>query len=153
MVNGTKKIKFHYLEGSFYLPSRTYLKEFILNIFKNEGFKIEAVDYIFCSDNYLLQINKAHLAHNTYTDIITFQYSKTFDPIASEIYISIDRVKENSQLYKTYFLGELYRVMFHGALHLCNYKDKLKRDSILMRSKENFYLEKYVSRGTKSLKP
>src|SRR6266498_1262176 len=112
MVNDSKKIKFHYLERSFYLPFRTSLKEFILKIFIKEGFKVETVNYVFCSDNYLFQINKAHLNHNTYTDIITFQYSQTSDPIISDIYISIDRVKENAQSYESYFLNELYRVIF-----------------------------------------
>lgn len=147
-----KKIQFHYLERTFYLPSRTALKAFILYLFKKEGLKVEAINYIFCSDQYLLKINKDFLDHNTYTDIITFQYTPPKRPAQSDIYISIDRVRENARLYHTSFLQELYRVIFHGALHLCGYKDKADRDVKLMRSKEDFYLKQYVSRETKRIK-
>ena len=143
-----RKIRFNYLDGPFYLPSRTQLKEFILKLFKKEGAEVESVNYIFCSDEYLLKINKDFLNHNTYTDIITFQYTQFNKPIVSDIYISIDRVEENAALYQTPFIKELYRVLFHGALHLCGYKDKSEKDIILMRSKENFYLDSYVSRET-----
>jgi rRNA maturation RNase YbeY len=148
----TKKIQFHYLEGGFYLPSRTALKKFILTLFKKEGVKVEAVNYIFCADQYLLNINKDFLDHNTYTDIITFQYTAPKMPVRSDIYISIDRVRENAMLYHTSFLQELYRVIFHGTLHLCGYKDKSDKDVKLMRSKEDFYLGQYVSRETKRMK-
>jgi probable rRNA maturation factor len=148
----TKKIQFHYLGGRFYLPSRTTLKGFILILFKKEGHKVEAINYIFCSDQYLLKINKDFLDHNTYTDIITFQYTAPKLPVQSDIYISIDRVKENARRYHTSFVQELYRVIFHGALHLCGYKDKSDKDVKLMRTKEDFYLAQYVSRETKRMK-
>jgi rRNA maturation RNase YbeY len=141
-----KKIRFHFLSGSFFLPFRTPLKGFILKLFKKEGFKVEAVNYIFCSDKHLLGINRKYLSHDTYTDIITFQYSSSSEPVLSDIYISVERVKENARFYKTPFLQELYRVMFHGALHLCNYKDKTPKEVSLMRRKEDFYLKKYVPR-------
>lgn len=147
-----KKIQFHYLEGKFYLPSRTALKDFILFLLQKEGLKVEAINYIFCSDQYLLKINKDFLDHNTYTDIITFQYTSAKMPVQSDIYISLDRVKENARLYHTSFLKELYRVIFHGALHLCGYKDKSDKDVKLMRTKEDFYLKQYVSRETKRIK-
>lgn len=148
----TKKIQFNYLEGSFYLPSRTTLKDFILSLFRKEGLKVGAVNYIFCSDQYLLKINKDFLDHNTYTDIITFQYTVPGMPVHADIYISIDRVRENARLYHIAFIKELYRVMFHGALHLCGYKDKSDKDIRLMRLKEDFYLSRYVSRETKRSK-
>lgn len=147
-----RKIQFNYLENSFYLPSRTELKKFILTLFEKEGIRVASVNYIFCSDEYLLKINKGFLNHNTYTDIITFQYSEAEMPVHSDIYISIERVKENARLYHTSFTKELYRVLFHGALHLCGYKDKAEKDIKLMRAKEDFYLGKYVSRETKKRK-
>ena len=153
MVNRkTKKIQFNYLEGSFYLPARTALKEFILSLFQKEGLKVETINYIFCSDQYLLKINKDFLQHNTYTDIITFQYTASQMPVQSDIYLSIGRVKENAKLYQTSFRHELYRVILHGALHLCGYKDKSDKDVKLMRSKEDYYLNKYISRETQRTK-
>ena len=148
----TKKVQFNYLVGGFYLPSRTALKAFIIYLFQKEGVKVEAINYIFCSDQYLLKINKDFLNHNTYTDIITFQYTAPKTPVQSDIYISMDRVRENARLYHTSFLKELCRVLFHGALHLCGYKDKSEKDVKLMRSKEDSYLDQYVSRETKRIK-
>jgi rRNA maturation RNase YbeY len=139
----TKAIRFHYFGKSFYLPGRTGLKKFICKIFRKEGYKLKSINYIFCSDEYLFQLNLRHLDHNTFTDILTFRYSSLNDPIVSEIYISIDRIKENSKLYNTTFSTELHRVMFHGALHLCNYGDKTKSQSLTMRSKEEFYLQMF----------
>jgi rRNA maturation RNase YbeY len=150
VIKATKKIQFNYLEGGFYLPARTALKKFVLDLIQKEGLKVEAINYIFCSDQYLLKINKDFLQHNTYTDIITFQYTASKMPVQSDIYISVDRVKENARLYQTQFLQELYRVIFHGALHLCGYKDKSDKDVKLMRSKEDYYLSHYVSRETRS---
>jgi probable rRNA maturation factor len=137
-----KKIQFHYLEKSPNIPARTHLKDFILKIFKKEGFKVGTVNYIFCSDNYLFDLNRTFLNHNTYTDIITFQYSTSSESIISDIYISLDRVRENARLFQSTFVRELHRVMFHGALHLCGYKDKTKSNRLQMRSMEDFYLEK-----------
>lgn len=143
------KIQFNYLERSFHLPERTRLKEFILKLVDKEGPGVSFINYIFCSDSYLLKINKDFLNHDTYTDIITFQYTGPREPVQSDIYISIDRLRENARLYKTSFIRELYRVVFHGALHLCGYKDKSKTDTQLMRAKEDYYLSQYVSRETK----
>lgn len=144
-----EKIRFNYLERSFKLSSRTQLKLFILKLFKTEGVEVDSVNYIFCSDAYLLKINRDFLDHNTYTDIITFQYTPSKEPVVSDIYISIDRVRENARQYHTSFKKELYRVLFHGILHLCGYKDKSEKDIQLMRSKEDHYLRNYVSRETK----
>lgn len=143
------KIQFNYINQSFYLPQRTKLKGFILELFKDEGVKVEFVNYIFCSDQYLLQINQDFLNHDTFTDIITFQYNNLRAAVQSDIYISVDRVKENALTYNTRVVEELYRVVFHGALHLCGYKDKAKKDIAVMRNKERHYLARYVSRGTK----
>jgi len=143
-----KNIRFIYLDQSFFFPDRKELKLFLLQLFRTERYKVNKVTYNFCSDEYLAQLNEEHLKHNTLTDIITFQYSGNKDPILAEIFISIDRVKENARLYNCSFLVELYRVMFHGALHLCSYGDKTKHEVSLMRSKEKFYLDAYVPRET-----
>lgn len=139
----------HYLEKSFYLRSRTALKWFIQSLFKKEGFEVKLLNYVFCTDQYLMKINKKFLNHDTYTDIITFQYTKGTEPVLADIYISIERVKENAKTYGVPFKKELYRVLFHGALHICGYKDKTEKDIKLMRSKEEYYLKQYVSRETK----
>jgi probable rRNA maturation factor len=142
------KIRFNFLEQSFRLPERTKLKAFILALFKKEGASVTEVNYIFCSDEYLLKVNEDFLKHHTYTDIITFQYNAKSEPVQSDIYISIDRVWDNASQFEVSFLEELYRVIFHGALHLCGYKDKNEKDSRKMRVKEDHYLSGYVPRGT-----
>jgi rRNA maturation RNase YbeY len=104
-----------------------------------EGYSLARIDYIFCSDAFLLEVNQTHLGHDDYTDIITFPLNT--DPILAEIYISIDRVKENAQQHGISFEEELHRVMIHGVLHLCGYDDHEEEDIALMRKKENEYLE------------
>jgi len=136
-------ISFNFLAKTS-LPKRQQLKSFIKDIFKNEKKKARSLNYIFCSDQYLLEINKTYLGHNYFTDIITFDLtepgSKT---IEGEIYISIDTVKDNAKRFKTTISKELYRVIFHGVLHLCGYDDKTITDKSQMTEKENYYLEKY----------
>jgi probable rRNA maturation factor len=119
------------------------LKSFLLALFKKEGKRVDSIAYVFCTDEYLLQLNKEHLNHDTYTDIISFDLSEPGQKINAEIYISTDRVKENSITYHTSFKRELHRVIFHGALHLCGYKDKSKADQQEMRKQENHYLDQY----------
>lgn len=94
------------------------------------------VSYIFCSDEYLLEMNKEHLNHDYYTDIITFDYCEG-DEISGDLFISVDRVRENAQLENVEFLNELHRVMAHGVLHLCGYGDKSSAEELLMRKKED----------------
>lgn len=125
------------------LSNRKSLKQFIQNIFKQEKKTLTKLDYIFCTDGFLLQINQQYLKHNYFTDIITFNLSENQSNIIGEIYISIDRIKENAQQFKTLYQKELHRVVFHGALHLCGYKDKSKKDQALMHKKEDFYLQQY----------
>lgn len=144
-------IEFHYLTKGFSLKDRNRLKDFIIKLFKKEGFKVGVINYIFCTDEYLLEINKNYLNHDTYTDIVTFPLSKKSEPISSDIFISVERVKENAKTFKTTFMKELHRVIFHGALHLCGYKDKNKEQSQQMRDMEELYLKWYfVPRGTGS---
>jgi probable rRNA maturation factor len=107
--------------------------------------QIDQLDFIFCSDDYLLNINQQFLAHDTFTDIITFDYSEpsksTSKAIVGEIYISIERVKENAKTFKTSYLNELHRVMIHGVLHLCGFKDKKAAEQVEMRAQEDVALK------------
>lgn len=137
------KINFHFPAKGTFLKDRRRLKKFILALFGNEGRHLESLNYIFCSDKYLLSINQSFLSHNYYTDIITFEFSETKKVVVGEIYISIDRVRFNSRLFSTTIKEELHRVIIHGALHLCGYKDKTKTECLIMKEKENFYLNKY----------
>jgi rRNA maturation RNase YbeY len=105
-----------------------------------EGKKVGEISFIFCSDIYLLEVNKKYLNHDYYTDIITFDYVEG-DVIQGDIFISVDRVKENSVTFRTNFEDEIHRILVHGILHLLGYKDKLKKDKHLMTSKEDVYLK------------
>ena len=134
-------ITFNY-ETDFIAQDENKLSEWVLSVIKSEGFKEGEINYIFCDDDYLLKLNKEFLNHNTLTDIISFDYS-IGKQIHGDIYISIDRVLENSSKFKVEFSEELKRVMIHGILHYCGYKDKSESDTIQMREKENHYLGKY----------
>ncbi|MGN6493845.1 MAG: rRNA maturation RNase YbeY [Agriterribacter sp.] len=136
-------IRFFFPYKSIALSNRTQLKVFLEKVFRQEKLQLESLHYIFCSDDYLLQINKDFLNHHYYTDIITFELSSQKGLVLGEVYISIDRVKENAQQLKTSFKNELHRVIFHGALHLCGYKDKLKEEIITMRRAEDRLLDLY----------
>ncbi|MBO9152861.1 rRNA maturation RNase YbeY [Chitinophaga sp. GCM10012297] len=125
------------------LKHRTKLKEFIQELFTKEEQGLSNLRYVFCTDDYLLQINEEFLKHDTYTDIVTFELSDDPEVTEGEIYISIDRVKENAEKYEVTENYELHRVIFHGALHLCGYKDKSKKEEELMRKKEDEYLKLY----------
>ena len=135
-------IQFHYQVPVPELKRKTELKTFMRSIFKMESKALLTLQVIFCSDEYLLAINRQHLKHDFYTDIITFDYSDT-NGVTGEIYISIDRVRENAGKLGTRKEYELHRVLFHGVLHLCGYKDKLKQDKLAMTAKEDFYLARY----------
>lgn len=136
-------IKFHFLKKEFSLSQRRALKEFILGIAKKHKKAVTEINYIFCDDDYLLNINQQYLKHDFYTDIITFELSTTAEPIQADIYISIDRVKENSKQYNSTFKRELERVIFHGLLHLVGYSDKKKKDQNIMRRKEDELIKLY----------
>jgi len=125
------------------LEYRSNLKLFIQTIFKKEKTKALFINIIFCSDEFLLNINKQYLNHDYPTDIITFEISRDLNGITAEIYISVDSVTRNSIDYQSTKKNELHRVIFHGILHLCGYKDKTKEEIALMRSKEDKYLNLY----------
>lgn len=142
-------ISFNYADvKSIGLKDKTGVKTFVLSMLKEEKKVVSKIDYIFCSDRYLLQINRDFLQHDYYTDIITFDLSENVK-IVGEIYISVDRVKENAAVHKSTFTCELLRVIFHGVLHLCGYKDKTKNELTLMRQKEDYYL-RYFDKTRKS---
>jgi len=123
------------------------LKLFIKSLIEAEGFLPGDIAIVLCSDDYLLKVNQDFLNHDYFTDIITFDYCE--DGIVNgDLLISLDRVSENSQLEKTTLKDELHRVIFHGVLHLCGYKDKTKKDIELMRFKESYYLNLFVPRET-----
>lgn len=113
----------------------------------NEGYECGSVTIIFCSDDELLEMNRKFLDHDYYTDIITFDYCEDME-VNGDLFISIDRVVDNAETIGVKYEDELRRVCVHGVLHLCGYKDKTEEEEKLMRLKENFYLERYVSRGT-----
>ena len=135
-------INFFY-ETPVSLRQRTALKSFILTIFKKEKRKLGNLNYIFCSDQRVLEINRQFLQHDYYTDIITFELSPADMAVEAEIYISVDRVKDNASQMNTAPYRELHRVIFHGVLHLCGYKDKIPAQERLMRQKEDHYLALY----------
>jgi rRNA maturation RNase YbeY len=138
------KVYFLFDNVSLTLKRRAELKGAIEKIFKLEKKDLGRLNYIFCSDKSLLNINRQYLKHDDYTDIITFDLSGNNNSINGEIYISIDRIKDNAQEYGQTIEAELHRVIFHGALHLCGYKDKLKEDKRKMREREQYYMRRYL---------
>lgn len=128
------------------------MKETVLKLFKKEGHTLEQLDVIFCSDEYLLDMNQRFLNHDTYTDIITFDLSNRKEvaalgkklPVTGELYISVDRILDNAKMLGVDRTTELRRVIYHGCLHLCGYGDKKKKDIEVMRAKEEQYLRVYA---------
>ncbi len=137
-------ISFNQADSKVALANRVALKSFIEKRIKKEGFSIQTLTYVFCSDKYLLKMNKDFLSHNYYTDIISFDLSETPGNLIGEVYISVDRVKDNAKTHGTTLKEELHRVIFHGALHFCGYKDKKPADTIKMRQMEDAWLSAYM---------
>jgi rRNA maturation RNase YbeY len=137
-------ISFNQADSKVTLANRVALKSFIEKRVKKEGFSIETLTYVFCSDKYLLKMNKDFLSHNYYTDIISFDLSETPVNLIGEVYISVDRVKDNAKTHGTSLKEELHRVIFHGALHFCGYKDKKPTDTKKMRQMEDLWLAAYM---------
>ncbi|RYY28564.1 MAG: rRNA maturation RNase YbeY [Chitinophagaceae bacterium] len=140
----TSRVIFQF-QTSCQLTGRKRLKEFIRQIFTIEGKSLSEITYVFCSDEYLLELNKSFLEHDYYTDIITFDLSEENDRVVGEVYISVDRVRDNAGQVGVSFNTELLRVVFHGALHLCGYKDKRATDKTVMTAAEDKYLALYNS--------
>jgi len=134
----------HFFEEdiTYKLKNKTAVRAWVTETIQAEGYKLKELTYIFCSDAYLLQINQQYLNHDTYTDIVTFDNSEIAGSIAGDIFISIERIRENAVKYNHSETEELHRVIIHGALHLLGYKDKSAADKKKMTQKEDFYLNK-----------
>ncbi|MGN6647248.1 MAG: rRNA maturation RNase YbeY [Cytophaga sp.] len=132
-----ESIKFFTEDTSYQLRQRSEIRTWLKSIAKKEKYSILELNYIFCSDEYLLQMNRDFLDHDYYTDIITFDNSEIPGKIEGDIFISIDRVKDNAQQQKTSLKDELHRVLVHGLLHLTGYKDKTSKEQEIMRKKED----------------
>ncbi len=139
LQSSTDKISFNNIDINYVLKKKKVIRNWVNLVLTKENKTLGEIDYNFCTDKHLLKVNKQYLNHNTYTDIITFDLSDS-DLVFADIYISVERVKENSLQLKNLFSDELLRVMVHGVLHLCGYKDKTPKDILQMRKKENHYL-------------
>lgn len=138
-----KDISFFSEDIDFTLKDKAKVRSWIADTIKSEGFRrVKELSFVFCSDDYLLEINKEYLNHDTYTDIVTFDSSEQKEVIAGDIFISIERVRENASKFGVSDREELHRVIIHGVLHLCGYYDKKKQEKERMTAKENEYLSK-----------
>jgi len=135
-------ITFSTIETNFQLQNKLKVRTWVKGIIAAEGKLAGDITYIFCNDDYLGKLNKQYLNHETLTDIITFDYSEN-RILSGDIFISIERVKENAVSFKTNLSAELGRVMAHGVLHLTGYKDKKPDEKIIMRAKEDFHIESF----------
>src|SRR3954468_4132264 len=129
-------VHFYFEKVHFTLKDRKRLKKFINSMIVKEKKELHNLNYVFCNDNALLEINRQYLNHNFYTDVITFDLSTSPKEILADIYISVDRIKENAKGRNLFFKEEFHRVVFHGLLHLCGYNDKTKSQQALIRKKE-----------------
>ena len=130
-------------DKTFNLKDKKNIRELIKKICLEENKKLGFINCVFCSDNYLIEVNNKYLQHDYFTDIITFDHSENKKNIEGDLYISVDRTKENAKKYKVDENSELIRVIIHGLLHLIGYKDKTKKEKALMSEKENKYLSLY----------
>ena len=146
----TATISYYAENISFRLKNKKIISDWIKKVILFEKRELQSVSFVFCNDEYLLKLNQIYLKHQTLTDIITFDYNED-NNIAGDIFISIERVKENAKVFNNSFNAELHRVMIHGILHLLGYNDKEASEKLAMRAKENkclLILSKFVSRGT-----
>jgi rRNA maturation RNase YbeY len=146
-----KNIRFFFEGVKFTLRNRKELKQFLSFVFTSEGTRLDSINFIFSTDKALYNINEKFLGHDFFTDILTFSLAGKGDPVVADVYISVDRVRDNAMRQGEPFQRELHRVIFHGALHLCGYKDKSRSQTEEMRRKEDHYLAEYfgnVSRDT-----
>ena len=139
-------VNFFYQGVQFSFADRRKLKEFLAKLFYKEGERLEELNIIFCTDEDLLEMNRSFLQHDYYTDIITFPLSLKDQPIQAELYISIDRVRDNAHQGNGSFKEELHRVIFHGCLHLTGYGDKSSQQIKKMREREDHYLRLYFDK-------
>jgi probable rRNA maturation factor len=142
------KVYFFFNNYKITLKNRQKLKEFILSVFKTEGKQPGTVNYIFSSDKVMFDINRRYLKHAFPTDIITFDLSTDKNEINADIYLSPVRIKSNAKDIGVSFKSELHRVILHGVLHLCGYKDRSEEDKRVMRKKEDYYLNVFLKRNS-----
>ena len=137
-----------YFNYPFSLKNRRSLKYYLIQLFQTEQTSLEALSLVFCSDDQLLSLNQQYLSHDTFTDILTFRLSEPAFPLIAELYISIERIRDNAVIFHTSPTHELLRVIFHGCLHLCGYNDKTNRQKTAMTNKEDHYLSNYLKGST-----
>lgn len=137
-----RNILFFSEDTDFVAGQKTALRQWIKATAKAEGFRTGEISIVLCSDAYLLQINQQYLKHDTFTDIVTFDSSEQEGVIAGDIFISVDRIRENAVKFGVSERDELHRVIIHGVLHLCGYGDKKANEKAVMTAKEDFYLGK-----------
>lgn len=136
-------IRFHY-ETDFTLPDEALIASWISGVIQSEGFKEGDINYIFCDDDYVHRLNVEFLDHDTLTDIISFDYS-VGKILHGDVFISVDRAKDNAHKYDVDTINEVHRLIVHGVLHYCGYKDKSEEDARMMRERENFYLDRQAA--------
>lgn len=132
-------VSFHSEQTDFSLSNESQIADWLTSVCQEEGKTLAEISVIFCSDDYLLDVNRKHLDHDYYTDVITFDYSEGND-VSGDIFISIDRVAENAESFEVHKLDEAYRIIVHGMLHLLGYTDKDINAKEQMTAKEDFYL-------------
>lgn len=137
------QINFHYEDIDFSIKESNLFHEWLTQIISVNKVELEVINYIFCSDDYLLNINRTYLNHDYYTDIISFPYREAPEPIQGDVFISIDRVRENANINQVNFENELLRVMAHGLLHFIGYTDKSEEEQAIMRKKEDEMMALY----------
>ncbi|PST85066.1 rRNA maturation RNase YbeY [Pedobacter yulinensis] len=135
-------INFFSEETDFVPSKKLFLRKWIKQCVTDEGARLQELNFIFCSDAYLLQMNQKYLRHDTLTDIITFDNAEKEGVLAGDIFISVERVQENAAQYQVAFFDELCRILIHGTLHLLGYTDKTKQDKLKMTAMEDRCLEK-----------
>lgn len=143
-------IHFFNADKTFRFSKKQFLKQAIIDLFTSEDVSLKNLNYIFCSDVYLLKINNDFLKHNYFTDVITFPLSVKGEPVTGEIYISLDRIKDNANINKATVFDETLRVVSHGALHLCGYNDKSKSEQTIMRLKESMFIKMFHVKTSKT---
>ena len=139
--------QFHNADHTFRCPNRRNIRAWIHDFAAAHGKAIGNVGVVLCSDDYLLEVNKAHLQHDYYTDIITFDYCEA-DEISGDLMLSIDRIKDNAKHHNQLFFKELLRVIIHGHLHLVGYRDKTDAEQKSMRTQEDDWIARYYERYT-----